>query len=619
MNVNLDRLESLIKEKNFIEVKSLLSELMSEDNLKLDFYVKLNQLIAESTGSGGVCAPEIRVAVLGTTTSHYISMAVRAALMLEGRIATIYESPFGALSQEVFSDDSELYEFSPDIILIYPLRVVDVLLPKVGVTEDHINQMIVHQTMHWKAIWDRLFQKLNKPIVHHLFEMQSEEFLGLAEKSIKSSPNQFTASLNQGLINAAPEFVHLMDLDVLAQRVGRRNWTEPRLYHHAKLPFNPKYLYDYIVFLRSGIRRLLSGAKKAIIVDLDNTLWGGVIGDDGIGGIVFGAGSSEGEAYLSFCKYLKALSERGIILAVCSKNDPKIAAEVFNMHDEMPLTLKDFAVFNCSWGDKVAGIKAIAHTLNIDLSAIVFVDDNPVECDFVERQLSQVAVVSMSGDPANFVEKLDGNHFFDRKNYSSEDFHRAESYAAKAKAMELFEASTGIEDYLDSLDMTAEILIDPVGEVVRLSQMEAKTNQFNLTTNRRTKDEIEKFCVEQCSTVIAVKLVDRFANHGIISYMTVERRANSFVILDWLMSCRVFSRTVEHFMINKLIEIASTEGVTKIIGQYLPTQKNSVVRNLFLDIGFKYEPNEDGSYLLNILDIEVAGIKTYIKNKPSNS
>jgi FkbH-like protein len=607
-----------ISEGNSGAVRADLVRLISEGALRPEQYSIVSNLVTELVERTHSADTVLRLAILGSYTTQPIVTAARCALLAEGMLTDIYEAPFGAYLQEILSPDSSLYAFRPDAVVIATNLSGLGSLPSVSAPNEDVEDALDREVKHWHALWEILASRLGKPVLQHLFEVPEEEFLGIAERRSGWTASRFVESLNARLIEAAPGFVRWIDVDRLAARVGRHNWHDPRLHHHAKLGFSPRFVPAYSLLLAAAWRSATGKTKKALVVDLDNTLWGGVIGDDGIDGIRLGPGTAEGEAYASFCEYLKALRQRGVILAVCSKNDRATAAEVFERHPHMPLQLSDFAVFKCSWEDKATNLRCLASDLNIDIATLVFVDDNPAECELVRQKLPEVTVINLDGDPVQFPRLVDRQHLFDSPMFSGEDLLRAESYAARSKAAEIQARAPDLGSYLDSLDMVATIGKPESEEFPRLAQMEMKTNQFNLTTRRLTQIEIERICDDPNAIVLALSLVDRFANHGLVSYMVAVHENNVLRISDWLMSCRVFSRTTEDLMFNHLLQIAKARDVSAIVGEFRPTAKNAVVSDLYSKLGFIVLEGDSGQWWR--LPMEAACLrKSYIREASHES
>jgi FkbH-like protein len=442
------------------------------------------------------------------------------------------------------------------------------------------------EVQEWSSLWAEINKHSSAVILQHSFETPDVSYLGIAERGALWGPTRFITALNERLIAASRGAVHWVDMDNLATTIGRRNWHDPRLKYHGKFAFSSTFLPEYTVSLSGALRSALGRTWKALIVDLDNTLWGGVIGDDGVEGIRLGPDSPDGESYQAFCQYVSDLGRRGVILGICSKNEITNVVDVFERHRHMPLRLDDFAVVRCNWEDKASNLSSIAIELNIDVSALVFVDDNPAECELVRQALPAVHVVQMDGDPASFIRRLDCEHLFDSQGYSDEDIKRSKSYRARAKTAILQASAPDLESYLSSIEMYGEMWGARHQDISRLAQMEAKTNQFNITTRRWTAEQILSFIDADDHDVFCFQLTDRFADHGLVGSMIVSYQDTEVRILSWLLSCRVFSRTCEEFMLSELVKYAVEKGASRIIGEYLATEKNKVVANLFNRLGF---------------------------------
>lgn len=546
----------------------------------------LGRLLRDLAAETITALPAYRMAVLTSYTSEPIAHAARVAILREGFFPRIYEAPFGSHRQEILDPNSGLYGLQPDALLLGVSSADAGGLPGAPLPAEVVEQTLEQEVASFSALWDLIAARLGKPIFQHLGEVPEHEFLGVAERRAAWAPSCFVERLNARLLDAAPAAVKWIDVDRLAARVGRQNWRDARLYHHAKFPFALRFLPEYTELLGAALRSAWGRARKALILDLDNTLWGGVIGDDRLEGIRLGPETAEGGAYESFCRYVKALGQRGVILGICSKNDHATAVEVFERHPHMPLTLDDFAVVSCNWSDKATNLAHIALELNLDPSALVFVDDNPAECELIRQSLPEVYTVLMDGDPALFVRKLDHQHLFDAQALSQADLQRSKSYRARAKSIALQAEAVDLDAYLTSLGMKAQLKVAGGADLPRLAQMEMKTNQFNLTTRRLSLERLQAMAAAPRTLIVAVSLEDRFADHGLVSYVAAEVTGDRLVITDWLMSCRVFSRTLEQFVFNHLVQHAIEHDVRTIEVVFKPTAKNRLMEKLFGDLGF---------------------------------
>jgi FkbH-like protein len=572
----------------------------------------LGRLLREVSNCAESTMPTMRVAILSGFTSDPIAHAMRVTLFKEGFRAEIFEAPFGVYIQEILSPDSSLYAFDPQIILIVaPLKDVKAM-PAGPIPKSSIDFILDSEVSRWQSLWGELSKHSTAIILQHTFEIPCLAYLGPAERGANWGAERFVTALNERLMEASSGTVHWVDVDNLSATVGRRNWHDPRLQYHGKFAFSPVFLPEYSVLLGGALRSGLARTRKALIVDLDNTLWGGVIGDDGLDGISLGPDSPHGEAYQAFCKYVSGLGRRGVILGICSKNEMSNIVEAFTKHPHMPIRIDEFAVVRCNWENKASNLSAIALELNIDLSAIVFVDDNPAECELVRQAHPAVYVVQMDGDPASFIERIDCEHLFDSQHYSQEDINRSKSYQARAKLAVLQTESTDLETFLISLKMHGKFRIARREDIPRLAQMEMKTNQFNVTTRRWTAEQISQFLVSEDHDVFSFQLSDCYADHGVVGSMIVYYQGAEIHILSWLMSCRVFSRTSEDFMITELTKHAKKRGANTIIGRYDPTEKNKVVVDLFKRLGF-INLSDHREFALKIG--QVNSLKHYISNQ----
>ena len=352
-------------------------------------------------------------------------------------------------------------------------------------------------------------------------------------------------------------------------------------------------------------------SAKSLVLDLDNTLWGGVIGDDGLGGIVLGQGSAEGEAFLQFQRYAKALAQRGVILAVCSKNDEANAREAFEKHPEMVLRETDIAAFIANWDDKATNLRRIAAELNIGLDSLVFVDDNPFERNIVRRELPEVQVPELPEDPSLFDITISDAGYFEALEITNEDLTRGASYQVTRALRRGDVATSDLDGYLASLEMQLLWRRFNQNSLKRLTQLINKTNQFNLTTRRYTEAQIAAIMEDPDAVALYLRLVDRYADHGIIGVLIGQRCADGALEMDsWLMSCRVLGRGVESAILSVLIDQARHRGDRAIVGRYRPTPKNGMVRDLYSRLGFDLVGLEDGGETVWTLDPATAALDT---------
>src|SRR5579863_3434981 len=552
---------------------------------------KLGTRLAAAEPPAG--APTQRIAVAGTVTIDYLTRAVACGVATEGVFPITYQAPFGSLVQEILNPNSALHAFKPDLVVLAPTwRDLIAPLP-IGSSEAEVDAALQPTVSLYKSLWTTL-AAANIRIIQHTLVPPANRYRGVAERLAPAAPAAQVRRLNEALLEAGRGLVHFLDLEQIAGEIGSRRWSASRFHYSAKLDFDPRWLPEYLAPFRAAWRAANARAKKVLALDLDNTLWGGVIGDDGVEGIALGPASAAGEAFEDWQRYIKGLAERGVVLGVCSKNTPEIAASGFG-HANSVLKREDFAAFECSWADKAGALRRMAKALNLGLDSFVFADDNPAECELVRQELPEVAVVHLGADPAQFVELFDAGCWFDLAAYTGEDLGRAAAYGARAAALAEAEGATDIGAYLAGLGMKGRLYRPEEGDIARVAQLEQKTNQFNVTTRRYSEAAIRGFMERNDAIVLAFRLADRFGDHGLVSTLIAFREEEAVRIDSWLMSCRVFSRSAEQYMLRGLIEQARGMGASRLIGEYQPTPKNDVVADLYAKLGFV--PMEPGFFV----------------------
>jgi FkbH-like protein len=415
-----------------------------------------------------------------------------------------------------------------------------------------------------------------------------EPLFGSFDRVEPSSVFAMTDAFNRQLAEwAATGEIVLVDVARLAASVGYERWDDPRHWHASKIAFAPEFIPVYADVVSRILAAILGKSKKALVLDLDNTLWGGVIGDDGVEGILLGQGSATGEAFIAIQRMAIELRQRGIVLAICSKNEKDAALAPFITHPEMLLKQSDITVFQANWTDKAANLRLIAETLNIGVDALVLLDDNPAERAQVRRSLPMVGVPELPDDPAYYPRMLASAGYFEAVSLSDEDRSRADYYSANLKRAATLSASDDMDTYLKSQNMVCTIRnFDPVSRP-RVTQLVNKSNQFNLTTRRYTETEIAATESDTTRHAIHVRLVDRFGDNGIISVVIVNKDRHLWEIETWLMSCRVLGRRVEEAVLAHLMGAARADGATRLVGRYIPSAKNRLVREHYRTLGFE--------------------------------
>ena len=536
----------------------------------------------------------LRVAVLGGATTIQFVQLLELFLAAHGVAATFYESEYGVFRQELLMPGSGLDRFGPDVIVV-ATDSRDVSFPAFTSDVKDAESVLAREAEGWAALWESAATRHGATVIQNTFEVPPWSVFGNFGLRHPGAPQNFLNRLNAWIAEHAPPHVVLHDLQALASRAGEREWFDPRFYHEAKMPCGPESLVEYGHSVASVIVAIRGRSRKVLVLDLDNTLWGGVIGDDGPEGIVYGQGSGEGEGYVAFQRYAKALYDRGVVLAVCSKNDEAVAREAFEKRD-MVLGLDHFACFVANWQNKADNLRQIAERLDLGTDSLVFADDNPAERAIVRRYVPEVAVPELPDDPAGYIRAVARHHYFETVSFTREDGERVHYYAANAKRSELLSASVDLGEFLQSLEMKATVEPVCATNLARVAQLVNKSNQFNLTTKRRTAVEIEKLAADPDWTTLTVSLSDRLGDNGLISVIFLQRQEEALVVDTWLMSCRVLLRGVEEFVLNEIVEVAADRGLVRVEGIYAPTPRNGMVADHYEKLGFECAGEEgDGS------------------------
>ena len=527
-----------------------------------------------------------RVAVLGSFTTHQL-VDLLDLYLAAGKVSPeVYEADYGTFRQELLDPESELYKFRPEIIILATSWRDLGHLPELGDDRAGVQRKVEAELADWSLLWRTAHDRLGCQIILNNFDAPPWRTLGNHETRHPAGFARYVTLVNLALQDSAPSFVTIHDLDHLSATWGRWEWGDERFYQHAKLPCSPELLVDYAHSLSTLILAQLGVVKKCLVLDLDNTLWGGVIGDDGLGGIRLGQGDPESEAYVSFQRYVKGLRRRGVILAVCSKNTDSIAREVFEKHPEMVLRMDDVAAFFANWDDKATNLGRIAERLNIGLNSLVFVDDNPAERSIIRQLRPDVSVPELPLDPAGYVRELERHRFFQPLAVSSEDLQRTDFYKADSARQAAESSAEELGGFLKSLEMTA--IFGPVeaATLERTAQLIQRSNQFNLTTRRHSAADVLAMTADEAWMTRTISLRDRFGDNGLICVLFAKISGDVLDVDTWLMSCRVLKRGVERFLMNGLCEFARARGLRAVRGEYIPTAKNALVRDHYATLGF---------------------------------
>ena len=533
--------------------------------------------------------PPVRLALIGSSTLTHLIPAIRVAGMRRNFAFEIFEGNYGMYLQELADSASDLYRFKPDVLLI-ALDAHHIAGADSSSSEQALELL--------QSCWQLAKEKLGATVIQQTILPVMSSLLGNNEHHLESSPATVIAEVNAKMRRAAKAAgVHLLAADTLSSTFGVRSWFNSALWHRSKQEIHPAAAPlwgEHLVRLVAALRGL---SFKCLVLDLDNTVWGGVIGDDGLEGIQLGQGNAVGESYIAFQKLAARLSRRGVILAVCSKNDDANARSPFEHHPEMVLKLGDIACFVANWQDKATNLRFIARTLSIGIDSLVFADDNPFERNLIRQELPMVAVPELPEDPALYSETLTDAGYFEGLTLTAEDRERSQQYQANAERGRMKESVTDLESYLRGLDMQMHWLpFEPIG-LSRIAQLINKSNQFNLTTRRYTEGDVAEMMKDTTCLTLQLRLVDRFGDNGMIAVIIGKPVVGDALEIDtWLMSCRVLGRQVEEATLNLIVKRAIELGAKQLIGRYLPTAKNGMVKEHYAKLGFTcVSQNEDGS------------------------
>lgn len=553
-------------------------------------YEGFSRFLDRSDVAAKLCAeiPSERWAVVGGYTPRPVASALRAALLAHGVYPVVHEADYAAFDAELLSGESATLAFRPEHVLICTghHHIPDVPAP--GTSGEQVARSVQAAMDHLQIRWHRIRGKTGAIIHQQNFCLPSTSVLGRLDDKYPWGQRRFFRQLNEALWQQDGREIRVIDVDALQQRIGSDNWWSNRWYNMGKLPFNPERLRDYAIALYAHLAAVRGTSRKCLVVDLDDTLWGGVVGDDGVEGIVLGNGSAAGEEFLQTCHYLKGLGGTGVILGVVTKNDAMIAEQPFRQHGEIPLKLADFASFKANWRPKSDSLKELVSELNIGMDAVVYLDDNPAECEEVARACPSAIVFQVVQGPEGVAQSLDNFRLFDRQNFTQEDVSRSASYAAMRSLREGAERASDLPSFLTSLDMRCAFGQVAASQIARTSQLFAKTNQFNLTQRKFAEIELEEMTRSDAAICFVATLEDRFANHGLISALVVRRRHDAVaVIANWVMSCRVFNRTLEEFILLQLRERLSAKGFRGIAASLIENERNRHVHKLLDRLAFR--------------------------------
>jgi FkbH-like protein len=559
-----------------------------------DLLLQRKQLRRELLASANL--KDVRIAVLGGTTTNEFADLLELLLLQSGFRPAIRQSEYGRFYEDAVLEPETIADFMPDLVYIHTCSANIQRFPPVSCTEAEFPRFVEAEMSRFRAIWHSLENAVGCQIIQNNFELPAIAILGNLDAVCPGGATRFVNELNRqfALEAAANPRLTLQDLSSISARVGLNQWFDPERWFSYKIANTVEGSYAIASSLAAMVRAMYGRTRKVLVLDLDNTLWGGVIGDDGPDKIVLGRETPLAEAYTAFQEYCLSLRERGILLAVCSKNDEEIAKQGF-AHPDSVLKLEHFSAFKANWEPKHENILAIAEELNLGVDSFVFVDDNPAERAIVEAQIPGIVVPDVGSEVTRYASIIESNRFFEQLSLGKEDLVRAKLYEENAQRANLEQKFANYGEYLDSLEMTAEIETFNSTYMERITQLTNKSNQFNLTTRRYTLAEIESTAADGNHICLYGKLTDRFGDNGLISVVLGSIDGRKLHLDLWLMSCRVLKRDMEIAMLDALVECSKKRRIAELAGYYLPTTKNGIVADHYRKLGFSLVSKDESA------------------------
>ena len=532
---------------------------------------------------------KIRIAFVGSFSLNGFEETIQVQCNDEKINCLTYNSPYNQFTQEILNDNSNLYKFKPDItFLLIDNRVIledsfyfsNINSKNKKYTDEKINEI--------QNLIQVFTQKSQSKIVMANFVIPTYTSLGIYESKIEYGIKEIILNLNKKLkqLSRNIDSLYIYDFNSFVTKFGEKNILDYKKMNYGDIKINfdiiPHLIYDFLGYVKpiQGLN------KKCLVLDLDNTLWGNIIGEDGFEGIKMGP-YPEGRSFVEFQKVIKSLSENGIILAINSKNNQNETMKVINEHPHMILREKDFSCIKINWNDKISNMKEIAKELNIGLDSIVFFDDDPINRELLRMSLPEVNTIELPKDPSIYAQILRDLNDFNTLKITNDDVQRKTMYKQEQNRQKLQSSTENLNEYLKKLDIKIKIKLDDKLSVARISQLILKTNQFNLTTKRYQEEEIREFVKDETMIVGCSEVEDKFGENGITNVFIIKTKPNEWIIDTFLLSCRIMGRGIEEGIIGKILEIAKNKGIEKIIATFIPTEKNKPAENFLKNYGFE--------------------------------
>ena len=559
--------------------------------------------------------PIIRIALVGDTATQFLATAIKGMGIERGYKVDLFEAEYNQVERQFMDPTSDLYEFDADYIVVFQSthklgekHSLCTMETQVSLADERIDFVT-------SVVSNPAFA--SKKIIYFNYPEIEDTVFGSYANKVDSSFTYQVRKLNYELMKLAEQYANLFicDIAALQNKLGRDMMFAPNVYTSTEMVLS----IDAVPFAASRIMDIIAAIKgqfkKCLILDLDNTVWGGVIGDDGLEGIQLGHGLGIGKAFTEFQMWVKKLRQRGIIICVASKNNEETAKEPFEKHPDMILKLDDIAVFQANWETKVDNIRTIQSVLNIGFDSMVFLDDNPFERNIVRENIPSITVPELPEDPAEYLEYLYSLNLFETASYSNADKDRTKQYQVEAKRVSLQKTFANEADFLKSLNMVSVVSGFTKFNTPRVAQLSQRSNQFNLRTVRYTEADIETYANDPDVIDLSFTLEDKFGDNGLIAVIIMKKQDEETLFVDtWFMSCRVLKRGMENFTLNTMVERAKAAGYKRIVGEYLPTPKNKMVEQHYPGLGFT--KMEGASTDLYELDVETyESRECYIETK----
>ncbi len=571
------------------------------------YIMKKRKSIKRTLLSDGSTRLKKKIAVLGGSTTNDIVSAMELFLLNMGIEPEFYQSEYAQYWQDAMFPSEELVSFAPDIVFIHTTNRNITSFPKVTDKPEDVQTMLSGEFDRFKQMWTAVSERFKCPIIQNNFEMPFYRLMGNRDCSDYRGRENFISRLNMMFYEYSQNTgnFYINDINYISASYGLKEWSNPLFWNMYKYAMCVEAIPEFAFNTANIIKSVFGRNKKALALDLDNTLWGGVVGDDGVEHIQIGQETGVAQSYYEFQNYIKAHKDLGIMLTVCSKNDEENAIAGLN-HPEGALKPDDFIIIKANWENKDRNIANTASELNILPESIVFVDDNPAERAIVEAQLKGVCAPAIDG-VENYIQTLDRSGYFEVTTFSEDDIKRNEMYKANVQRAAQQATFENYTDYLLSLDMNAVIDDFIPMYIQRITQLSNKSNQFNVTTKRYTTAEMEAVFASDEYIRLYGKLTDKFGDNGVVSVVIGKKDGTTLNMELWLMSCRVLKRDMEFAMLDTLVEKCREQGIETIKGYYYPTAKNSMVRELYKTFGFeKISEDAEGNtvWTMNTADYE---------------